>query len=122
MNITDEYVLAGNRINVKQAAKYIGMTPDKLTWLMQQDAINGTKEVTFGFARKAKGKSQWNYTIIASQLYQYKKGSRLERDEEIAQAKEIIRHKDKQIERQEMLIYTLAKAIADLMQPKEILN
>lgn len=122
MEITDEYVLDGNRLNVKQAADYIGMTHTKLIWLMQQDALNGTKNIPFGFAKKSKGKSHWQYTIIGSQLYQYKKGSRLMCDEELSQAKEIIRHKDKQIERQEMLIYTLAKSIADLMQPKETYN
>lgn len=115
MKITDEDLLGGKLVNVKEAASYIGTTVARLTWQMQQDAVNGTKEVPFGYAKKCTG-GTWRYTIISSQLYQYKKGHRLERDEEIAQAKEIIREKDRQIIKLEALIHTMAQAIAEATQ------
>lgn len=115
MKITDEDLLGGKLVNVKEAASYIGTTVARLTWQMQQDAVNGTKEVPFGYAKKCTG-GQWRYTIIGSQLYQYKKGHCLERDEEIAQAKEIIREKDRQIIKLEALIHTMAQAIAEATQ------
>lgn len=113
--ITDEDLLGGKCVNITQAAEYIGMTKSKLVWLMRQDTLNGTKEIPFGYAEKQNG-GNWRYTIIGSQLYQYKKGSHLERDEEIAQAKEIIREKDRQILRLEALIHTMAQAIAEATQ------
>ena len=116
MKITDEDLLSGKRVTVAEAAAYIGTTTAMLTWLMQQDAINGTKEVPFGFAKKKSSGGQWRYNIISSQLFQYKKGRRLERDEEIAQAKEIIREKDRQIIKLEALIHTMAQAIAEATQ------
>ena len=77
---TDEDILTMNKVTAKIAANYLGgrWTYEMLTWMLRQDAENGTGKAPFG---KAVHRKNWSYYIFPEELVKYKHGYCPGRDE-----------------------------------------